>query len=275
MPSQYRQKRDQLIANADSIEVLILGSSHAADGVDPNQFTLYAHNLAFGSQSIYFDRKLAEKYLPDLPNLKYVLLALDYNSLYGEHDENRDFFYKYYYGVNYKERKFYKESILQSFFVYTPEQTLSLMLSNRQDVLVKGWLNDGGRNDIAVMSEEKNKLRADGFNYKIKTWKGGDAVLNDLEELIKFILSKDVTPVLITYPNYLLLNSMLDESVIERNRKIGNELSKKYQILYLDYFNDESFIVSDFFNCDHLNSDGAAKLSRRINEEIINEEKNF
>ena len=272
MPSQYRQKRDQLIANADSIEVLILGSSHTMDGVDPNQFTLYAHNLAFGSQTIYFDRKLAEKYVPILPRLKYVLLALDYNSLYGEHEENRDFFYKYYYGINYKDRKFYKESFLQSFFVYTPEQTLSLLFNNRKDVLIKGWMNDSGRNDKIVMSEEKNKLRADGFNYKIKTWTGGDAVLKDLEELIKFLLSKDITPVLITYPNYSLLNNFLDASVIERNRSIGNELGKKYQMPYLDYSNDDSFTVSDFFNCDHLNVEGAAKLSKRINEVIMNME---
>jgi len=269
MPSQYRQKRDQLIVNADSIEVLILGSSHAADGVDPNQFTLYAHNLAFGSQSIYFDCKLLEKYLPILPRLKYVLLALDYNSLYGEHDENRDFFYNYYHGINYNDRKFYKESFLQSFFVYTLEQTFSLMFSKRQDVLVKGWMNDEGRNDKTVMSVEKNGLRAKEFNCKIKAWEGGNSVLNDLEELMKFLLSKDIAPVLITYPNYSLLNTMLDESVIERNRKIGNELSEKYQIPYLDYFADDSFTVSDYYNCDHLNAEGAAKLSRKINEVIM------
>jgi len=274
MPSQYKQKRDQLVANADSIEVLILGSSHAMDGVDPNQFTLYAHNLAFGSQSIYFDRKLAEKYLPDLPRLKYVLLTLDFNSLYYDHDDGRDFFYKYYYDINYKNRRFYKESLLQSFFVYTPEQTLSLMVSNRQIKLVKGRNSGGGRNDEKVMSIESNELRAKGFENTVKTWKDGDSVLNDLEALINLLQSHNIVPILITFPNYSLMRSFLDTSVVERNRSIGNALSQKYQIPYLDYFEDDSFTVADYFNCDHLNEKGAEKLSKKIDVVIMNIEVN-
>ena len=274
MPSQYKQKRDQLIANADSIEVLILGSSHAMDGVDPNQFALYAHNLAFGGQSIYFDRKLTEKYLPDLPRLKYVLLNLEYNSLYYDHDEGRDFFYKYYYDINYKDRKFYKESFSQFLFVYTPEQTLSLLFRNRQDTLVKGWVNRAGRNDEKVTSVESNKLRAKGFNATFKTWKGKDSALNDLEALINLLQSKNITPILITYPIYSSIRSFLDPSVIERNKSIANALSQKYQIPYLDYFADDSFTVADYFNCDHLNAQGAAKLSKKINAVIMDRESN-
>ena len=277
MPSLYKQKRDQLVANADSIEVLVLGSSHAMDGIDPNQFTLYAHNLAFGSQSIYFDRKLAEKYLPDLPQLKYVLLTLDYNSLYYDHDEGRDFFYQYYYGLHYKGRKFHKESILQSFFVYTLEQTFSMMLndlrSNRKD-LVKGWTDIAGKDDKEVLSVEKNELRAKGFINTTKKWEGGDSVLGDLERLINLLQSHNITPILITFPNYSLMRSFLDESIIVRYGSVGTELSQKYQIPYLDYFADDSFTVADYFNCDHLNAEGAAKLSKRINEVIMSIEIN-
>lgn len=272
MPSQYKQKRDQLIANGDSIKILVLGSSHAMDGIDPNQFTLYAHNMAFGGQSLYFDRKIAEKYLPDLPQLKYVILSLECNSLYYDHDEGRDFFYKYYYDLDYKDRKFYKESVLQSFFVYTPEQTLSLLLNNRQSEVAKGWGSKVGRNDVVVTSVEKNKLRAKGFNMSAENWKGGDSVLNDLEALISFLQSHKITPILITFPNYSLMRSFLDPSLVERTRSVGNELSQKYQIPYLDYFDDDSFTVADYFNCDHLNAAGAAKLSRKINAVIMDME---
>jgi len=278
MPSSYMQKRDQLIANADSIEILALGSSHAMDGIDPNQFTLYTHNLAFGAQSIYFDRKLAEKYLPDLPRLKYVLLDFDFNSLYFDHDEGRDFFYKYYYDLDYKNRKFYKESFLQFFFVYNPGETLSLIINSIKNInkpqsgLFRGWNNKSGRNDIKVMSVEANKLRAKGFNNTAKDWDGGDSVIVDLEALINLLQSHKITPILVAYPSYSLMKSYLDSSIIERNRIIANELSEKYQILYLDFFNDDSFTVEDFFNCDHLNGAGAAKLSKKINTVIMNME---
>ena len=278
MPSFYKQKRDQLVANADSIEVLILGTSSAMDGVNTNLFTLYAHNLAFGAQSIYFDRRLTEKYLPDLPRLKYVLLNIGYVNFYFDHDEGRDFFYKYYYDINYKNRKFYKESFLQSYFVYTPEQTLSLMfnnlIKNRKNLIIKGWLNTAGRDDKAVTSVEKNELRVKGYNSTIKNWKGEDSVLDDLEYVINLLQSKNIIPVLISYPNYSLMRSFMDTTVIERNRSIANALSQKYQIPYLDYFDDDSFTVADYFNCDHLNTQGAAKLSKKINEAIMNIEIN-
>ncbi|MCL1933417.1 MAG: hypothetical protein FWF53_06380 [Candidatus Azobacteroides sp.] len=268
MPTTYKQKREQLTAAADSIEVLILGSSHAMDGVDPNQFSLYAYNLAFASQSIYFDRKLVEKYLPDLPRLKYVILMFDYTSLYYDHDASRDFFYKYYYNINYKDRKFYKESFSQFLFVYTPEQTLPLLFNNRHEILVKGWVNNSGRDDETVTSVEKCELRAKGFNQTVQAWKNGDLVLNDLEALINLLQSKKIMPILITYPNYSSIRIFMDASVIERNRNIGNALSQKYQIPYLDYFDDDSFTIADFFNCDHLNREGAAKLSKKINAVI-------
>jgi len=275
MPSSYKQKRDQLIANADSIEILVLGSSHAMDAVDPNQFTLYTHNLAFGAQSVYFDRKLIEKYLPDLPRLKYVLLNLEINSLYFDHDEGRDFFYKYYYNLDYKNRKFYKESFLQFFFVYTPGETLSLIINRIKSInkpqsgLFRGWNNKSGRNDIKVMSVEANKLRADGFNNAPKNWDGGDSVIVDLEAIINLLQSHKVTPIIVVYPSYSLMRSYLDPSIIERNQRIANELSEKYQIPYLDYFDDDSFTVADFLNCDHLNAAGAAKLSKKINTAIM------
>jgi len=276
MPSEYRQKRDQLVANADSIEVLVLGASHAMDGVDPRQIALYTHNLAFGSQSIHYDRKLVEKYLPNLIKLKYVLISLEHNSLYYDHEVDRDFFYKYYYGIPYKNRKFYKESFLQSYFVYTPQLTLSMIgksLNNKKKVeSIKGWKNDSGRNDEVVSSVERNKIRANGFNKTAKTWKGGDSVLNDLNELINFLLSKEITPILITYPTYSLFNSFIDTSIVERTRSVGNELSQRYKIPYMDFNDDDSFTIEYFFNCDHLNEQGAAKLSQKINEVIMNME---
>ena len=275
-PNLYIQKKEQLAANADSVEILILGSSHAMDGVDPNQFFLYAYNFAFAGQSIHFDLKMTEKYLPVLPRLKYVILMLDYNSLYFDHDDGRDFFYKYYFDISYKNNKFYKESLLQSFFVYKLENTLSMMYSsikdNRKEPLVKGWVNNAVRNDEFVSSVERNEFRAKGYNVGAKNWEGGDSVINDLEELINLFLSKNVVPLLITYPNYSLMNSFMDVSSVERTRSVGYEFSQKYQIPYLDFNEDNSFTIEYFFNCDHLNKRGAAKLSGKINEVIMNME---
>ena len=66
MNSLYKEKLNGLLEHANEIEILILGNSHAAYGVDPNYFTDYAFNIAHAGQSIYFDKELTLQYLEAL-----------------------------------------------------------------------------------------------------------------------------------------------------------------------------------------------------------------
>ena len=273
MPSQYRQKRDQLIENSDSIQVLILGSSHAQDGVDPETFSLYAHNMAFGSQSIYFDKKITEKYLPQLPKLKYVLLTFDYNSLFFDHEPSRDFFYYYYYGIPYRNHNFWRESLLQYSTVYPPRQALSIIVQNKfvSPVRLKKGYPEFRSSDINpedVTSPVLNKMRADMFNRTAENIEIRDDVLLDLESLIAYLIDKDIVPILVTYPAYTTFRDFLNKEIVENNNQIADYLQQKYPILYLNYFEDNDFSVADYFNCDHLSSLGAVKLSKKIDAEI-------
>lgn len=273
MPSLYRQKKEQLIENGDSIQVLVLGSSHAQDGIDPEAFTLFTHNMAFGSQSIYFDRKLVEKYLPILPNLKYVLISYEFNTLYYEHEPNRDFFYHYYYGIQYKDRNFWRESFLQFFNVYPPRQVLSQIVKSRiapPVLLKKGYpvSRDGVVDYSEVTSDVLVGMRAKSFNRTVANTGVRDDVLSDLELLLSYLLERGITPVLITYPNYSTFRDLLDKETIAYNRKVADYLLEKYPVRHLDFFEDPDFTVTDYFNCDHLSADGAVKLSKKIDRLI-------
>ena len=44
--------------NKENIEMLIVGNSHAAYGIDANELNFEAHNIAQVSQSIYFDKRI-------------------------------------------------------------------------------------------------------------------------------------------------------------------------------------------------------------------------
>ncbi|MDR1719607.1 MAG: hypothetical protein LBR67_05730 [Dysgonamonadaceae bacterium] len=273
MPSDYQQKRDQLLENADSIQVLILGSSGEMDGVDPNQISLYAHNLAFGSQTIYYDRRLTEKYAPSLKNLKYVLIDFNYSSLASEHAPERDFFYHYYYGIDYEGRKFCKESLLQSLFVY-PSKYLLLQIyrqlrSPATTTGQKGW--QGGWPDVMSESEMELKEKANDY-YRIEVHlieEHKESVLKDLESLLLFLKSRNIVPVLLTPPNYSGFRQYLtDEKPFLSHDSISDQLTQKYRITHLNYFSDDSFEKTDFHNYNHLNREGAAKLTRKIDDFI-------
>ena len=51
----YHEKEIGLVAGYEEIEVLILGNSHSHYGIDPNQISLDAYNMAMVGQSFYFE----------------------------------------------------------------------------------------------------------------------------------------------------------------------------------------------------------------------------
>jgi hypothetical protein len=275
IPTEFGNQKEDLLSKADSIEILITGSSHARRGLIQDQFNLYTYDIAFGSQTIYFDRRIIEKYLGQLTQLKYVIISLEYTSLYTEHEENRDFFYHYYYGINYRNRTFYKEYFLQSFFVYDPRLTVHLiaenLLSSQQEKQEnEPWFASPGYDyETQVLSVAKCETRGNVFNRIIKDWKGGDAILNDLESFIVLLQSKNITPILLNFPCSPLLRSFQDEKIVRKNNQVANYLSYKYNIMYLDYWDDDRFVYTDYYDPDHLNMFGAEKLTKQVNAIIM------
>jgi len=48
-----------------------------------------------------------------------------------------------------------------------------------------------------------------------------------------------------------------------------HSLAQQYAIPYYNYFRDQRFMDNDFEDMDHLNAAGAEKLSRIVNDEIL------
>src|ERR1700743_723210 len=104
MDTTYKIKARELDSVANKVQVLILGNSHAAIGLDPRQFSMYAFNLAAVGQSLYFDKRVALKYIDRLKGLKYVLISVDFHSLYFSDEDYRNLWSYYGYGVEYKDK---------------------------------------------------------------------------------------------------------------------------------------------------------------------------
>ena len=74
MNSLHKEKVRGLLTSKDSIQILILGNSHANYGVDPVQFDIYAYNLANLNQSLYFYIRMTMRYLDLLSIFRYVFI---------------------------------------------------------------------------------------------------------------------------------------------------------------------------------------------------------
>jgi hypothetical protein len=276
-PSMYEAKKRQLLASADSIQLLILGNSSAQDGIDPTAFTPYAFNLAFVAQPYYFDIRLTEKYLPQLPNLKYVVITSNLMSLCYEDSRQRGFFYQRYFGIKYKNETYRKENLLQTFFVYDSEQIRFMLRQTFRPkpefVLHHGWNSFPSTDYSNVRSTDKARLRAEFFNRWVHDYKGGDAVFDDLEAFIVFLLQRDIEPVIVMMPNFVTMRQFVDPAIVSMNREKYDSLADKHGICYLDLYADESFTIDDFHNFDHLNVQGSRKLAEKIDSVIMNKNK--
>ena len=119
MNSLYKEKAEGLKKDAHEIEILILGNSHATYGVNPDYFTDYAFNIANVGQSIFFDKALTLQNIGVLEELKYVLISLDYHSLYFSSQRGERNIWSYYgNGIKHPSENYYKADI--SPFLFSP-----------------------------------------------------------------------------------------------------------------------------------------------------------
>jgi hypothetical protein len=283
----YEIKADQLTDNAKKINVLILGNSHATYGVDPNQFGLYAFNVAQVSQSIYFDKRITLKYIDSLKNLKFVFISIDYHSLYFSNQNIRNDWSYYGYQIPFKNEH---SIISENCYLkgYTPKMATTSLLKyvvNRKfndklfaldleesvDVskpVSKGWFSFKGSN-LSQMSVQSCKARASDFKNSIKKSNEKKEILIDLEDFIIKLKSKKIIPILFTTPCYSEYNKILDKEIQFQNKKDIISLTNKYKIEYWNYL-ELPLQQSDFYNCDHLNASGAMKFSKILNNRLKN-----
>ena len=283
LPTSYTGKVKGLVSVADSIQLIILGNSHATFGVDPNQMDLYAYNLAQVNQSLYFDKRLTLKYLDKLPKLKVVIITVDFHSLYFSSQGPRDAWSYYGNGIEYKDGL----SLLNKYsriMGYTPKVTVNLILKslkkkyktikavdvengvNLSHPMTKGWLEYTGTHHSA-MNESNYRERAQDFNELAKNSEEKMDVLKDLESFIQLLKFKNITPVLVTLPCYSPYANMLDKTIVAQNEDYLQTLSHKYAISYWNFLN-LPLEEDKFWNCDHLNSEGAKIFSKILNQRI-------
>ena len=286
--SLYKEKYEGAKRAKDSIEVLILGTSHATYGIDPEEFDLYAYNVANLAQSIYFDKRITLSLLPDLPKLKYVLISIDYHSLAFSSQFNRDFWSYYGNGIKYKDSNYVFANLSPTLFGYTPKVAYAMLkkrFMNRwkygKDAInfevqhgvnlykpaVKGFVAFEGR-DTANFTPESFLNLSNSYTEIVDNSDEKEEILADLEHFIQTLQAKGITPILITPPTYSEYNEYLNKSYIEGNVEASEQIAYKYEIEYWDFLDSDKFSIDEFYDMEHLNRKGAAKFSAMINDSI-------
>ncbi len=277
METDYEQKLNGLKENYNTIELLILGNSHAYNGIDPNQFVIPAYNMAASNQSLYFDKRITLKHIEKLKNLKFVLINVDYHSLYFSSQGIRDTWLYYDYDIKYKDKNECLSDISHFWFGYTPKISLSIVKDKllnyyktsikANDSIILGWMPHYGTKESKFTLKELKK-KGKWFNREVDKSDEREEIISDLDDFIMQLKEKSITPILFTSPMYTELYQYLKKDHIIQNDIDIQKLIKKHNIKYWDYSKND-FNKSFFYDMDHLNNKGAIKFSKELNQVFI------
>lgn len=277
VPTSYYLKRDLLEKNASQIEVLNVGSSQSLYSFAPRFIHPHYFNLADISQTIYYDRRITEKYLPQMPNLKLVIIPVSYFVLWSQlHDgveQWREYYYLQYWGIDFPETNWYDIKKYSAVFLYEPKHALGFIRTNfeRGHVLnmdYEGWIPRSEIGDDTTMGIASARKRVELHNSAISALRMPQ-VVSDLRSFIEDLQEKKIKVVLVSTPLYKTYTSFTNPSIVSQNDSIIKALCNDYKIQYFNYTRDSNFLMTDFFDTDHLNEFGAEKFSQKVKKDIV------
>lgn len=267
---------------ADSLQILVMGTSQTFHSLNPALFNKPTLNLAAPAQPFYYDCKIVLTYLPRLKNLRLVIVPVDYLSLFFEADTsfNYHFYYYRFWGFAAPHEHYTnlnKYSLLAFYKPIVARQMIMQMIHEKNihpRFETSGMLDNGfmGLND-AVDTTQFEQLAA----MKITRWH--DTLMSKkyfqdnaerLENLVTVLEKKKVKVLLLSTPVIKNFYQRYDSSYNHiRAGFIRHLISIHPNVTYADFSTDTRFMLKDFFNPNHLNKIGAVKFSNIIQHDYI------
>ena len=270
IPNDYSYKNEYLKNNASKIETLFLGSSHTYYGINPAYFSGNSFNASHISQSIDLDYKLLNKYSGKFNNLEYIVIPIDYFSLFSRTSTGIEAWrmknYNIYYNLNISRNpKKYME-------------LFSFSLKENFNRITKNYLHN--ENNITCTSlgygntdRKQANLIETGKTAALRHTKNDKRYLNESIEIINKIIDyayqNNTTILFYTSPAYYTYVDNLDSIQYNKTIKIIDSISNIHRnSYYINLISNKSFNKRDFRDADHLNKSGAKKLTKIIDGKI-------
>jgi hypothetical protein len=88
------------------------------------------------------------------------------------------------------------------------------------------------------------------------------------ESYIQLLNKNNIKTIVAVFPTSKYYYRYFSEETKTKFYEIINEFNKQYDFQFMDYFNSNLFTDEDFFDSSHLNSRGAIKMTKLLNEHI-------
>ncbi len=263
LPNIARDKHQWMLRNQQAVRTLVLGHSHTLYGIRPDLLGDSAFNLAQQSQTYRYDSYLLRHYT--MPHLQTLILPFNYSSLWEDFEQQDEDFqairYRIYMDCDIHPRlSWYGFEVMSMPLVREKLQSLYRPAQNQWDSL--GWATDytlstraddwdNGRERAACNTYEDTTLVALNTAY--------------LHDIFTFCRQHHIQVLLLNTPTSATFQAHEEAHQKAINEKVLHQLLTLYpEILYLDWEADPHFTPDDFYDADHLNTDGATKLTQLV-----------
>ena len=156
------------------------------------------------------------------------------------------------------------------YLLYGPDISRQLLTGQTLDlsafVHYNGWAANPVPNDpSSAVSDGPARLAAHHGLMKAENIARN---LEILDVLLDDLHQRNIQVVLVTTPVHQSYSAHFDPERESRFRKAIAHLQSRHGARYFDFTYDPRFDVRDFYNSDHLNLNGATKLSRLFGREL-------
>lgn len=271
IPNDYSYKNYYLNKNAQNVEALFLGSSHTYYGINPEYYSGNGFNASHISQSIDLDYELINKYSGKFEKLKFIVMPIDYFSLYGRTSAGIESWrmknYNIYYDLNVSiNPKQYFE-----LFSFSPKKNAQRIVAhyiyNKNYITCSKFgygITDIKQNEDIIGNGKEAALRHTKADKKYL-----EGSIRILDDMISYAEKKDIIVLFYTTPAYQSYRDNLDLDQYHMTVKTIDSISRSHNNSY--YFNfmaDDNFKKHHFRDADHLNKQGAKLLTEILNRKI-------
>ena len=270
--NNYSYKYWYMENHRHEVVTLLLGDSYIENAINPGLMGKGTFNLARSSRWIYYDDKLLEKYIADMPNLKQVILGMGYKPPY---------FKSYHYPEsesNEPEMNEHEKYMYEKFMHIRYDDN-----SNHWLGLYRGYIDPGTLIGNNLLCDSLGYERVDGQSVNWRLEHNVDSNVfhqkyakeqvaeytGYLKDMARLCHLHKVRFIVITPPCHDSYIVNVRQEGLDIIHGIIENVRSEYPIEYIDYLQDEEYRADSIYRkCSHLNSIGADIFALRVKKDF-------
>jgi len=254
-----------------STQCLIVGTSHALMGLNPTVFPFKALNIAEEAKPIEVDIEIIEKNINQLPQLKYVIIPIDYFTFYftGLQEGSAPKYY-HHWGL--------KDGFIRSYYFKRYHALTCGFMINEHDTYDQYDTIMGYRAQYEDLSKISMSWRLNKYRSKYKDWNkywidttSTERNYKRIANFISMLQKRNIQTILVTLPVCTQFYTYYDPKFNSRNNQLTGNLLHSTNARYINLQNNPLLTADSLYrDIDHLNYKGATIATKIISDFITN-----